>query len=257
MARRAKSKKATRTYTASRWAHLRACFVLKRENVAHLGHLLTAFGKDVTCEISCSDGLSRQFEDIGDLLAYDNPPTRQIRSIEVEVRGPGRHAEIELGHERRLENVRIWMEGPEADVVTLDRGIEEFLLATRPWYARLATIEGSSVVVSALLSLAGISAAALVAVGLGFITPSERGVGDSSKIEAGAFAAVGILAIFGVIGAGYVWHRVSLRWFPVGTFAIGQGLARYEHQEWIRRTVVVTVVSLVASIVAGLMLLVV
>jgi uncharacterized membrane protein len=64
-----------------------------------------------------------------------------------------------------------------------------------------------------------------------------------------AFAfTVTVLALIGIVIWGLYWLRK--RFFPVATFAIGQGLTRHQHYEQIRWVVIVGfVISVLASIV--------
>ena len=116
----------------------------------------------------------------------------------------------------------------------------------RAWYSRLSTIDFTYVwfpIVMVLVFLAQITSPS------GTPHPAPP-LNKAIELLAIVAAVIGVIAA--VIRA-IAWLRK--RFFPVGTFAIGQGLSRHQHNEQIRWVAIVGfVVGVGASIVATMLL---
>jgi hypothetical protein len=57
----------------------RRYFVLDEQELKKLYKAVEEFGSNVKLEIKCKDGLSRQPENLQQLIEFENPPSREIQ----------------------------------------------------------------------------------------------------------------------------------------------------------------------------------
>jgi hypothetical protein len=181
----------------------------------------------------CHDGLVRQFATLEALLGYENPERASITSLEFSARSADREttAQISLGA-RYSTSIRASLRGEEACILSLRTSLTDVLDGIRPWYTRIATVELFYVwfaivgFPSLLIQILGATSPSSPKVAIPF-----RTVVYLTAVVVGALAAIGFV-IWGT------W-RLRGRYFPVSTFAIGQGAERHQRDEQIRWVVIV------------------
>jgi hypothetical protein len=124
--------------------------------------------------------------------------------------------------------------------------VTDTLNGMKPWYSRISTIDMFYVWFPIFWVLASL---------VWIMTPSSPTKPAIPFRKALEFLAIG-LAVFGFIVAvvwGVGWARK--RFFPVATFAIGQGSSRHQHYEQVRWVVIIGfLIGVAASIVSTLLL---
>ncbi len=222
-------------------------FVATSSDISKLWDILENAGLTVTATISCTDGLVRHFDNRELLVQYDNPTRAAISSLEISAksRDPYTTAEISLGA-RYSAPISISLRGEENTISLMRTYVSDTVDGMRAWYTRLSTIDFFYVwfpIFMVLLMLAQI------------MSPSgtpHPAMPLKKALEVLVISAAAIGGIAAVIWA-IAWLRK--RFFPVATFAIGQGHSRHQHNEQIRWVVIVGfVVGVGASIVATILL---
>ena len=226
---------------------MRRAFVLSEEDLRALSETLGAVGA-LKYTLDCSDGLSREVRTLEDILRYDNSPERSIVRLTLDARTSDLKswASISFGNDEST-NLRIRLEGPEEVIVPLNRELEARLAAMRPWYAIMTR---GDVILLSMAFLFGLFVlfVAFVAFGPGrWVSSATR---DPRSEARSALLGFGVPVVF--IGLAWLLHRARNWLFPIGSFVLGSGKARYDVLEKVRWTVVVGfVVSVVGSFVAA------
>jgi len=231
----------------SRTARLKQSFVFTGHDLSKLHAAFSEFGDHVRYEVGCRDGLDRHFSDIEDVRNYDNPPPREITSIELKARSSddlNQTARFELSNTSD-ENIWISFEGPEQACLELNTAIDDRLTGMKPWYGRLATTDFINVTFALYGAfLLGF----LVAAAIGLIGPSESETpkNGSRSGQTGLILYLSMIVFPALIA--FTMNHLRNRSFPVGVFAIGQGVQRHAQKEWTRRLMVGGIVSLGISL---------
>lgn len=217
-------------------------FVVTNQEVTKIWKTFEEIGMEVEAKATCSDGLVRHFKDNSMLTQYENPRRASVTGLEISGRclKPYMSAEIILNPQYYFSeriSVSIW--GEENFVSSMRITINDILNGTKPWYSSIATISFNYIwitifwVAYALLMTKSDTMKQSISLNVSLITV--------------AFI-VTVLALICTMIWGVYWLRK--RFFPVATFAIGQGLIRHQHYEQIRWVVIVGfMVSILASIV--------
>ena len=222
-------------------------FVATNSDISKLWGIFQNAGLTVTATVYCTDGLVRHFDNCESLVAYDNPTRAAITSLEISAksRDPYTTAEISLGA-RYSAPISISLRGEENVVSSMRTYVSDTIDGMRAWYSRISTFGFFYVwfpIFTVLLLLVQI------------MSPSDT-VHPARTLKR-ALEVLAILAtVIGIVAA-VIWLIAWLRkrFFPVATFAIGQGLSRHKHSEQIRWVVIVGfVVGVGASIVATILL---
>jgi hypothetical protein len=168
-----------------------------------------------------------------DVLDLPNSSMRKITSIRIStpyVYSPV-HASIRLSDNSYLP-VSYDLSGEERHVIPLAYSLDDHLLSLRQWYSFLTRY--SFIGVFAVVYLA-VFVLANLAVASDFLFPSLLPGEASSDSETdpglqAAFWAVIVLVIGAILGLDWVRTKA----FPIGTFAIGQGIARHKRLNYLR-----------------------
>lgn len=212
-------------------------FLLASEDIKKLNELLSSHGASCSFEISCKDGLSRTYPTVNELLEFENPPKKQVESLAITARSKDR----ETGHYASLkftngsyDTIIIHLDGPEDIISKINNGIEDFFPRLKPWYGRLAVIN-YIVVAFGLLVIPIV--VVYVALALGLVQTPEADPTQKSTKEFTQGTLKGSIAGMTILGIGYSLNRIRDRFFPMGVFAFGQGVARDKLNETIRRSI--------------------
>ena len=228
-------------------------FVAKGDNISKLWNLLSTAVAPPSATAHCADSLVRRFETLDQLTSYENSKRATITALELSARtrDGDMSAEVSLGG-RFSAPISVSLRGEEDQVSPLRTSLTDVLNGMRPWYSHISTIDLLYISLP-ILFLAQIGASVVGAVAQGL--PPARNVPINILIEKAIyFTAYGVATMIG-IGL-IIWASVRLRrrFFPVATFAIGQGFDRHQYDEQIRWVVIIGfLVGVAASIFAGVL----
>jgi len=199
----------------------------------------------VSVSAKCSDKLTRDFASLQELKDFGNPSRATILELNI----TGRDSEsdqrfsLSLSNERRF-NVRISLDANEENAIPLSDLATDCVDSLRPWYSWVARADWYwLVLVGWLGTQLAVIIIALALAGDKVITFSASGPTTAEDVL--SFIAIG----FAPLAAGFVLNYVRDRYFPIGTFAIGQGELRHTSSE-VTRTVLIAgfAVSIVTSL---------
>jgi hypothetical protein len=203
---------------------------------------------EVSATALCQDDTQRRFKDGKLLLEFENPRAKQIRRLAFHARSDDRrrNARLQLSDEL-LSNVRLYLEGQEPAVSHLKDELTDILDGSKAWYSAISRVE-SWLVVPLLLAFTLVVLTAML--------PDRQQPHPAVSFGRAVFMATFVVTAFVAVGAlAWLLNRVRNRYFPLATFALGQGNHRHSHNEKVRWCVIVCfAVSVLASLTAAAIL---
>jgi hypothetical protein len=230
---------------------LDTAFVIRPEELTRLGKLLETHVGNVKCRADCSDGISRDFSDINDLVQYENPRSKEIVSLHLVARSGDllKNATIDLSSSK-WRSITLDFRAGEDAVSGLKAGTLDIIDGSRPWYGIVRNVDFIFIGLAAfaLLWLSVLIAAARSRIVSATKKASE---GSSTKVLAmGQLLIVVVMLAIVSVGVAFNFFRDS--WFPRAVFAIGQGRSRFETLERFQWNFLI---AITASVVAGIAIL--
>lgn len=218
-------------------------FVLNWASLEQLHSAVSARLPRVFISTKCSDKLDREFASLQELKDFGNPSRAAIQELKITGRDSDRDQwfSISLSNER-TSNVRISLDANEEDAIPLNDLATDSVESLRPWYSWVARADWYWLVLGGWLGTQlALIALKLLLAGDKVITFSGGGPTTAREI------LKSVLIGFAPLAAGLVLNAVRDKFFPVGTFAIGQGELRHTSTE-VTRTVLIA--GLAVSIVS-------
>lgn len=200
----------------------------------------------VSISAKCADRLDREFTSLQELKEFANPSRAAIQELRITGRDHAhdQRFSISLSNERRL-NVRISLDADEENALPLNDLASDAVDSLRPWYSWVAKADWYWLV------LGGWAATQIVLIALKLLLAGDKVLSFSSNapVTARDFLKTGLIA-FAPLAAGIGLNFVRDKFFPMGTFAIGQGELRHNSAE-VTRSVLIAgfAVSIVTSVV--------
>lgn len=209
--------------------------------VKHFAH-----ADKIIFKVTCNDKATREFASVAELLNFENVPGKEIKSLGINVFSGYRVVTLINFAARSFYNVKINVEGEEANVSKTIEYFQERLHAIKPWYSFMHRSTKVSYIIDVLIQL--ILLAPLFKI---FYPLIYAGLGNNFLnyllIFMPGLIVINMLTL-------WIWGKIKDYAFPSGVFAIGQGMKRHIDKENIRNTVIIgSLVSLVTSIVVTIM----
>ena len=220
-------------------------FVISDKIANDLDCAIASFGDHETITAECSDGIERIFEDVSQLVAYQNAPAKHIvkltwRNFSLD----GRTSVVLRFSNRKYVNVFFDIQGEETDVLDFIENIENILDAARPWYALILHFD-FIYILSAGMFLWSIFRLILL-----LITDPASRVFPQFNIK--DFTSKTALLSFTPLSLGILLNIFRNRCFPSGVFAIGLAIHAHQRNETWR---IGFVLSALASILVSIVIL--
>ncbi len=198
----------------------------------------------VTVSAKCADKLDREFASLQELKNFGNPARAEILELRISGRDPERDQRFALSLSNdRNSNIRISLDADEEVGVALNDLASDTVDSLRPWYSWVAKADWYWVVLGGWIG----TQIAVVAVKL--FLASDKVVTFAIESSTGSQLLQSMLIGFAPLAVGIFLNSVRDKFFPVGTFAIGQGELRHTSRE-VTRTVLIAglAVSVVTSV---------
>lgn len=214
-------------------------FVVTAAYVEKCWGLLAARIGPVDAVAHSVDNIQRPFDTAKKLAAYENTRDREIKRLALTARSDdhSKSARVTFGG---YVPITASIEGPELVVTRLRDDISDVLAGTKAWYSWIARVNAGYIGMALIL---------VVSLFANLVTPDQEGPFPGVGFAKAALA-IGILLLMLGCFAGLAWlfNYVRLRFFPVASFALGQGVDRFDFAERVRWCVLVAFfVSVTAS----------
>lgn len=220
-------------------------FILKAEDATKIWKKLESYNKEVTASVKFNDSVVREVGELSELLNFENSHSKKILRVEFKAISLD-HANItriELD-DSQYNPVLISSSGDDEIVAKAASEIPEIINGLKPWYSKASRID-IFFLLCILLTIGGMLISLMI--------PES----DKKKVATfmEAITLLGITTLF-FISVYYTYKTLTAlknSVFPIATFAIGQGLQRYNVQEKVRWGVVISlIVSMIGSFLYGL-----
>ena len=219
-------------------------FVLRSPQIRSIWTTIQQHIGPVEAEASCVDGIERTFASLDELLQYENPRTRAITKLSFQARSSDRSTRCRITFGGRYSaTIEATASGLESSVTSWRTAMEEIIDGCRPWYSPIARVDFFTVV-WALLMLSIVVVTPMV----DFSKKNQPMEFSQALVNAAkVFLFMATVALTTV-----ALNRLRQRFFPIATFVIGQGEARFAFEENIRWIVIMGfLVSTFASLVVA------
>jgi hypothetical protein len=232
-----------------------AVFVLKWMDIEKLLGDVAQYLPKMSISASCTDRLNRTFADIEELKKFSNSQRAAIAELEIIASDEKRSQRFSmaLSNDER-HNVRISLDADESVAIHVSDLYQDFLDSVRPWYSWIACANWYFVVWGIVffvlfgsLAIASFNLfSALSLLDAKSIPLKWRNFELTGTIFLNGFL-ISLLPPF--VGTAMNWFRS--KFFPMGTFAFGDGENRHNRDEVIRNVLTAFAVSVVSSLVVS------
>jgi hypothetical protein len=216
----------------SRSDRRKAVFVLHWSDVKRLWDKLAENFPEVSVKAQCVDKLERSFSSISELRNYQNSLTSAIKGLTFVAVGQSYSQRVVVSFANDTSgNVQLSLDADEVSALAINDFYEGYLDSIRPWYswAARASWYFLSLVVYLLFSLRPVWVAIYRDVAISFNFSSENLMPKNfGQLLAGVLPA----------GVCIFMESIRLKFFPMGTFSFGDGLARNRRNEVIRSVLI-------------------
>lgn len=218
-----------------------APFVLLEDNLRQLVRELNTIARVVSITAKCLDEVDRRFNNVDELLRYDNAERRRIQTLFIAGRSEDNAIRAYLWLRVSLAaTVSCNLEGEEEVVLRFWGNWMDRIEAIKPWYAPLIRLN-FPVWLSSIYVLCGITHLIIMKVPIG----PFPGFSAFFRWEAVPSFIQGMIPYV----VGLCLNRIRDRVFPPAVFAIGAGLNMHQRLEvWRGGFLLSLAASLIASI---------
>ena len=206
---------------------------------------------EVEISASCEDDITRLFDSVKELEAYENPKGRRIVSIDFTAASEcyKKRASISFTESKYYSSISIRATAREDAIIRLRNSFLEIVEHCRPWYSFLHRIDFWVVMLAVSFVVAVTSMILLVFLAGSVSLPRDFKLAGLLKPILGGFVLGGTL-----IGSTHLLTLTRDRLFPRAMFLVGYEIERHSLLEKWRWS---GVIALGVSLVAGIILLIV
>lgn len=230
-----------------------AVFVLKWMDIEKFLESVKQYLPRMSISASCTDRLNRTFADIDELRKFNNSQRTAIAELEIIASDDKRSQRFSMAlSNNERHNVRISLDADESIAIHVNDLYQDFLDSVRPWYSWIARADAYFVVFGIwLFALLGLLAAILFKLFQLFSLLEAKSIPfkwPKFEVPGTVFLSsvlIGLVVPFVVAAI----NRFRSKFFPMGTFAFGDGENRYNRDEVIRTVVIA---GFAISVVSGL-----
>lgn len=220
-------------------------FVLNWASLKNFHSSVSARFPKVSISAKCADKLDREFASLQELEEFGNPSRAAIQELTITGRDLERDQRfsISLCNHRKL-NVRISLDADEENATALNDLATDSVESLRPWYSWVARADWYWLV------LGGWIGTQFVLIFLKLALAGDKVVTFSGGEPINARELLK-LTFYGFlpVAVGIALNSVRDKFFPIGTFSIGQGENRHSSAEVIRTVLIAGLaVSIVTSV---------
>lgn len=220
-------------------------FVLNWASLEHLHSSVSARFPQVYISAKCADKLDREFASLQELKEFGNPSRAAIQELIITGRDLERDQRfsLSLSNYRKL-NVRISLDADEENATALNDLATDSVESLRPWYSWVARADWYWLVLGGWFGTQFLLIALKLALAGDKVVTFSGGEPMNAR-ELLKSALIGFVPV----AAGIALNSIKDKFFPIGTFSIGQGELRNTSAEVIRTVLIAGLaVSIVTSV---------
>jgi hypothetical protein len=220
----------------------RSAFVLDQAALERVMHILGEVSGDVEFRVHCSDGSTKYPSSSEELLSLPNTSDQAITRISLATtyaRSP--RVSIDMRNDFEMgPSIECTVDGQDKDVVFLGYRLSEWVSTIRQTYSAIAFSTPTSY---GLVFLSYVLGAVLLGAAVDFFR----------HVSAPGALGIGVLGV-SLASAPWWGKRVRRRLFPIGLFAVGDGIRRHQQFLSLKRhlSLGAILVAIGASIIGGI-----
>jgi hypothetical protein len=206
--------------------------IVDDDSIKRIWSHVHSYTNTAKAEVRCFDEITRTFETLEGLLSYENNPRAFIKQIEISGRSHEQERSITITLGRSYSPpTSLSIRGEEIDASIAQDKIRDTIHGMKAWYSRVATLD---------MYIFWFIVMMLCMLTLQLMVPSNTTPSPGRSFKEALLALPYVLLVLGGVAA-TVWLTVFIRrrFFPMVSFAMGQGAKRYQFDEQIRWTVIV------------------
>lgn len=218
-------------------------FTLKKSDIEKIWHLMQQeIGGDLDALIKFSDSIERTAETIDEVLKFENSKTRKIERIEFSARNreTGNKAHL-IFEDYKGRPIQIIASGDDTVVTSIGDKMQELIDGLKPWYSVISKLDFVYIVgfiVFFIFALANV------------MIPDGTNKERLNLLEGVRVMTILISALIVIVFSTWGFNQLKAKYFPVASFAIGQGEERHRIEGKVRWGVIISLlVSITASAV--------
>lgn len=234
-------------------------FVVSPEGLKKLVELLQKSIGKVDIRADCADDLSREFKNLKDLIAYENPKSKEILSLNLSARSDDYSKSARIRFVSYLAwAIEIDIEGREDVVSRLKDKTLDIIAGMVPSYNFMHSIKLKIALFIVFIILFLISAPLSFLNIMVIIDPEWLDALEANGNIINILMSLRYVHYIPLIIFFLILHfenKILNSFFPKAVFMIGQGKARFERQQKVRWVVIIGfAVSLAASLVVPIVM---
>lgn len=221
-----------------------AAIIIDEESISRIWKHVENFSKEASATVSCADGIERKFQNLDDLLHYENSIRAAVSTIEILGVTPERSISVTIGRKHGVR-AALSIRGEEQEVTAIRAKVLDSFTGMRAWYSPIATLD---------LWIVWFSIFMIFMLVIQLMLPGETQSRPERNFSE-AVQALGKLVLFLAPVFAFIFgvSRLKTRYFPMVSVAIGQGARRHSTDEQVRWSVVIgLLVSLAGSAIYAL-----
>jgi len=218
---------------ASKTRTLDIAFVVTPDLLKKLAEILGRTSDSLEYTVKFSDGTSVRYDKIEDVIGLPNSDQRSIVSL---IAGTADEAvkSVYINLKKKdSPSLEYTINGTQRNVIYLADQLDNWVATTRQWYSPFLSGPSNP-------SGAGFIILFIIAFGLPLFLVSR--IAKSFPATLGPGAPYQWLVLVALVGTG-VAEYWTLRFFPRGTFAIGQGDRRHQFFVWVQRSILGAIIG--------------
>lgn len=200
--------------------------------------------------IKCKDDTTIEFTSIDELLAFSNTKERQISKLTIKTPySCDTYVSISFKNIDILgDSVEYDISGADEKVILIENKIKDNIDLIREWYPQISAGWFLSIIVKTVITITILEVAFryLKKNGQALMSPNLYGIVIPLFNNIMLLLLLFVLFFVGLFAPNLTISKII---FPVGSFAIGDGIRRYNQSIFWRRTVIA---GFIVSVVAGL-----
>jgi hypothetical protein len=205
-------------------------FILTADELKKLCDSVEESAKIKSLVAECADKLDRDFLSLTELLEYENPPNKAIKSLRIYASSTDVTVWIRF-YTDISHNVSFSVDGSEEKVIPIIESLEERLSAMRPWYSIVALPDYRGLILEGICAL-------ILALAIQRVALLKLGLWDTKISSYFSLFLFTIVILFFASLINILVTRLRKNYFPSGVFAIGQGFLRHQNKETIRTVII-------------------
>jgi len=231
-------------------------FIVGEDRISKMYKLLVEKIGETRIKVDCTDDITRTFTTLAELLEFENSSAKEITTLTLEsspeVKFFSPDVRIRFRSKGYFRGISIDIDAHDDETISfLVSTLNDILDGTKPWYHPITTVNifYSIFAIYLFIFLAFLIYAAFLLPEP--IVPTESQTSPDLRKDAKLWLiAIGFLLTN--LGVGYLFSRFIDKFFPFGTFLVGQGISRHDSLEKIRWGVIV---AAIISLGIGLIIL--